>query len=57
MVTKPHVDKVRVVMKPYTKEVVKAYGKFLGLASTYHKQVLGPVSCINFLRVVAMFFF
>lgn len=40
---KPHVEKIRVVLKPYTKKVVKAYEKFLKSASTYHHQVSASI--------------
>ncbi|GJT28473.1 hypothetical protein Tco_0908748 [Tanacetum coccineum] len=37
--TKPHLDKARDTMSPYTKEAVIAYGKFLESASNNHDQV------------------
>ncbi|GJZ96574.1 hypothetical protein Tco_0668908 [Tanacetum coccineum] len=36
--TKPHLDKARDTMSPYTKEAVIAYGKFLESASNNHDQ-------------------
>lgn len=36
---KPHVDKLQIILTPYTQEAVKAYRKFLESATEYHGQV------------------
>jgi hypothetical protein len=36
---KSHIEKVNVILQPYTKPVANAYGRFLTTATKYHRQL------------------